>query len=432
MSRLILRLVLAILVVVAASFFIARWGFEQAGQRFFEEVVPRITEDIATARKRLRGVSQQAFKQELDKVGRELGYKVTVLPRRSPLIPPRVHRQLHSGRPFAISGRRGRHKVFVPLGQGRGLARLEPPAYSGLFPIGVVGGTILAVTTLTAFLLAFPMVRRLGRLERAAQRISEGELQARAEVSSRDAFGSLARRFNRMADRVQELLQSQRQLIRAVSHELRTPLSRLRFDLEMLAQSSDPAKQAERAASMEEDLDELEQLIQELLTYIKAGDRALELNREPVQSGPLIRELLPWLTKHTRGAAVSVTLDPEADEGLPALDADPVHLRRAVKNLLENAARHAEARVVVRREVQGGLLVISVCDDGPGIPADQRQRVLEPFARLDDSRSRGSGGVGLGLAIVTEIARAHGGDLKVGEAPEGGAAFALGWPVTLM
>ena len=423
MSRLILRLVLAILVVVAASFFIARWGFEQAGQRFFEEVVPRITEDIATARKRLRGVSQQAFKQELDKVGRELGYKVTVLPRRSPLIPPRVHRQLHSGRPFAISGRRGRHKVFVPLGQGRGLARLEPPAYSGLFPIGVVGGTILAVTTLTAFLLAFPMVRRLGRLERAAQRISEGELQARAEVSSRDAFGSLARRFNRMADRVQELLQSQRQLIRAVSHELRTPLARMRFDLELLTQARDPEQQARRAASMEEDLDELEELIQELLTYIKAGDRALELNREAVQSGPLIRELLPRILEHADG--VSVTLEPEADEGLPALDADPRHLRRAVKNLLENAARHCQKVVVVRREAREGRLHISVCDDGPGIPLEQRQHVLEPFARLDQSRDRGSGGVGLGLAIVREIAGAHGGSLEVGQAPEGGARFTL-------
>lgn len=426
MSRLILRLALAILVVVAASFYVARWGFEQAGERFIEEVVPRITADISTARERLRGVSKEQFKQELDKVAKELGYEVTVLPRSSPQIPVRVHRQLRRGRPFALTGRRGRHKVFVPLGGGRGLARMEPPAYSALFPLGMVGGTILAVTTLTAFLLAFPMVRRLRRLERAAQRISEGDLEARAEVASSDAFGSLAKRFNLMADRVQELLQSQRQLIRAVSHELRTPLSRMRFDLEMLASSEDKEQQARRAASMEEDLDELEQLIQELITYIKAGDRALELSREPTQSGPLIQELLPRLREHVPD--VTVTLQPEADDGLPALDADPRHLRRAVKNLLENALRHAENRVVVRREVHGDRLHISVCDDGPGIPADQRLRALEPFARLDHSRSRGSGGVGLGLAIVKEITVAHGGELEVGDAPEGGAMFTLSWP----
>jgi len=426
LSRLLLRLVLAILVVVVASFFIARWGFEQAGQRFFEEIVPRVTADIEKARKQLEGVPKERFNQELKKVAQELGYEVKILPRGSSKVPHRVRRQLRRGRPFAFSGRRGKYKIFVPLGRGRGLARFKPPAYATLFPLGMVAGSILAVTTLTAFLLAFPMVRRLRRLEQAAQRISEGELQARAEVSSRDAFGSLARRFNLMADRVQQLLQSQRQLIRAVSHELRTPLARMRFDLELLSQAEEQEEQARRAASMEEDLDELEQLIQELLTYIKAGDRALELDREAVATGPLILELIPKLLEHADG--VNVTLEPESDEGLPALDADPRHLRRAVKNLLENAARHCHKVVVVRREAREGTLRISVCDDGPGIPPDQRQLVLEPFARLDQSRDRGSGGVGLGLAIVREIAGAHGGTLEVGDAPEGGAAFTLVWP----
>jgi len=424
-TRIIVRLALGILVVVVAAFLIARWGFEQAGQRFYEEVVPRISADIATARERLRDVPKQRFKPELEKVASELGYSVKVIKRSSPEVPRRVRRQLRRGRPFAIAGRRGNPRVFVPLGPGRGLAVLGGFGGPKLFPLGAVGGAILAVVTLVAFALAFPMVRRLRRLERATERFREGDLDARAEVTSADSIGAVAREFNTMADRVQDLLESQQNLIRAVSHELRTPISRLHFGLEMLDNAGTPEQRAERLASLEQDLTELEQLIQELLTYIKAGDRALELDRDAVAPGPLLAELGARLGE----LRPEVALELPPDAALPALDADPRHLRRALKNLLDNALRHARSRVTVLHQRQGDQLLLSVCDDGPGVPPELRDQVFEPFARLDHSRSRESGGVGLGLAIVKEIAGAHGGDVSLADAPEGGARFTLAWPI---
>ncbi len=428
MTRIILRLALGILVVVAAAFYIARWGFQEAGQRFYEEVVPRISADIATTRKRLQGVPKEKFKEELKKVAGELGYTIKVIPKGSPKIPPRVRRQLRRGRPFAISGKRGKHRVFVPLGRRRGLAVLSGFGNPGIFPLGVVAAAILGVVTLVAFVLAFPMVQRLRRLERTAERISEGDLEARAEITSSDSIGSLARGFNAMANRVQLLLESQQKLIRAVSHELRTPMSRLGFGLELLDQAQTEEKRRERVAAMEQDLAELESLIQELLTYIRAGDRALELDRQAVAVDDLMEELSPRLSELRPEVKLEFKASRET-EPLPALDADPHLLKRALKNLLENALRHCNSRVVVRRQVQGDRMLISISDDGPGVPEDQRGQVFEPFSRLDHSRSRESGGVGLGLAIVKEIAGSHGGEVRLGQGPEGGAIFTLVWPL---
>jgi two-component system sensor histidine kinase RstB len=283
---------------------------------------------------------------------------------------------------------------------------------------------ILGVVVLVGLIVATPLVRRVRRLERTAQRISEGDLEARADVSARDAIGSLARRFNRMADRVQALLQSQQELIQAVSHELRTPTSRIRFGLEMLAETSDAEERRQRIASLDEDLTELDQLIEELLLYVRMGYQGQELELQPVQALDEVRDQAGRLQE----MRPEVQLEVEARGQDLTLRANPRLFRRALQNLLQNALRHARGRVVVELGRDGEALLLVVRDDGPGVAAEDRQRIFEPFARLDDSRSRQSGGSGLGLAIVQRVMQAHGGTVAVDSAPEGGARFSLCWP----
>jgi two-component system sensor histidine kinase RstB len=232
-----------------------------------------------------------------------------------------------------------------------------------------------------------------------------------------------------MADKVQGLLERQQELIQAVSHELRTPTARIRFGLEMLASDQTEQGRQRRIEAIDEDLVELDQLVEELLLYIRSGEDALELKREEVEPAAEIAALVERLQELRSDVEVQIQTR-QGDRR--AVQADRRFFRRALSNLLSNALKHARGRVVVQIEdaPDGEAVLIGVRDDGPGVPEEQRQRIFEPFARLDASRSRESGGAGLGLAIVERIVRSHGGEITVGEAEEGGAAFITRWPVT--
>jgi two-component system sensor histidine kinase RstB len=283
---------------------------------------------------------------------------------------------------------------------------------------------LVTVVGSMAFLMALPVVRRLQRLERAAQALGTGDLAARApEPRGDDAIAQLTRRFNAMAGQVQDLLEGQQRLVQAVAHEIRTPIARLRFGAEMLEMSKDPEERERRRGELEGDLEELEAMVQELLLYSRYESGQAPLDPQPVP----IRAVLERLVARLPEGSPTVTISPE--EGAPDdVLADARAFERALRNLLANAARHAEGRVRVSWRAEGEAVLIAVEDDGPGVPADQRERVFEPFARLDESRDRRSGGVGLGLAIVRRILRVHGGSVVVDGGALGGARFVTRWP----
>ncbi len=283
---------------------------------------------------------------------------------------------------------------------------------------------LVTVVGSMAFLMALPVVRRLQRLERAAQALGTGDLAARApEPRGDDAIAQLTRRFNAMAGQVQDLLEGQQRLVQAVAHEIRTPIARLRFGAEMLEMSKDPEERERRRGELEGDLEELEAMVQELLLYSRYESGQAPLDPQPVP----IRAVLERLVARLPEGSPTVTISPE--EGAPDdVLADARAFERALRNLLANAARHAEGRVRVSWRSEGEAVLIAVEDDGPGVPADQRERVFEPFARLDESRDRRSGGVGLGLAIVRRILRVHGGSVVVDGGALGGARFVTRWP----
>ncbi|KAF1066006.1 MAG: Sensor protein RstB [Pseudomonas citronellolis] len=296
-----------------------------------------------------------------------------------------------------------------------------------LLLIALVG---LSLIGLTLYLLVSRLEQRLRGLESAASRIAGGSLEARVQVRGADSVGRLAATFNHMAEQVQRLISMQRELVRAVSHELRTPVARLRFGLEMVDSADTDQARRKYLDGMDGDIQDLDQLVDEMLTYARLEQGSPTLSYQRLELGALVEQVVAELAP-LRGD-VQVTCEAGAlvpfDQG-SWIEAEPRYLHRALQNLLSNALRYAEREVKVSYRVSLELCRIDVEDDGPGVPEAQWDRLFTPFFRVDDSRARGTGGHGLGLSIVRRIVHWHGGRASISRSSRlGGACFTLAWP----
>jgi signal transduction histidine kinase len=226
-----------------------------------------------------------------------------------------------------------------------------------------------------------------------------------------------------MAQRVQELLKAQKESTDAISHELRTPISRLRFGVEMIEQTTVAEDRTRYLQTMRSALDELEALVDEALTYSRLTSAARRLSPQTV-------DLKDWLAanmndvQRSPGSAQLIS-DVHPHDATAHFDARLV--ARALKNIIHNAQRHARTTVKVVIRQDGAHTDFTVEDDGPGIPAEQRAAIFEPFYRIDNSRQRDSGGHGLGLAIVRRICEWTQAEVTVEDSALGGALFRLRW-----
>jgi two-component system sensor histidine kinase CpxA len=288
-------------------------------------------------------------------------------------------------------------------------------------------GIIIAVVSsgLVCYLLAWSMTSPVTRLRKATQSLAAGDLTARTGAplrGRRDELAELMRDFDRMAERMEGLVESQSRLLKDVSHELRSPLARLSVALGLAQQKAAPEVEAS-LNRIELEADRLNQLIQRLLTISR-----LESGTDGIRKTNLsLRELVDQVARdaeyETPGRGCQVSADP-ADEFL--VEGDPELLRSAIENVVRNATRYtAEGTVVeIRLERQtnekGAEAVIRVLDFGPGVPNEDLEKILQPFYRLDDARNRQTGGAGLGLSIADRAVRLHGGQLRASNRPEGG------------
>ena len=290
----------------------------------------------------------------------------------------------------------------------------------------IISALSLLVITSAAYFIIHPLEKKIKNVEGAARRIGGGDLGARAEVFGRDEVSQLAHAFNSMAEHIQRLIDSQRELTRAVSHELRTPVARIRFGMEMMADTDDVDSRFEQLGQLDGDITELNKLIDEILTYAKLEQGIPVLDFEMVDLGQLLQKVAKETTALGVKPKISVTLPPE----VALAEAEHRYLHRVLQNLAGNAARYARSEVRLSAGIYDNCAYIAVEDDGAGIPEKDRERVFQPFTRLDDSRTRASGGYGLGLSIVSRIAFWFGGQIKVEESPVlGGAKFVMTWPI---
>ena len=290
-----------------------------------------------------------------------------------------------------------------------------------------IGLSFIISRAIALFLWVRPLWKSMNELSLSADKFGQGKLTTRANVKPRAALGNLAKQFNAMADRVGSLIKGHRDLTNAISHELRTPLARMRFGINMLENADDNTK-PRYLAGLNTDIDDLESLVNELLHYAR-------FERNESLPGFEAIQLIPWLEaiiENARGYAGDLTLSCLKENIPTSITAQgaPRHLARVIHNLLRNAVRYSEQNIQVRLETNGTHIIIHVDDDGIGIPEVERERIFDAFARLDDSRSRQSGGHGLGLAIAKRIIEAHNGSITISNSPMTGARFTVTWPTS--
>jgi signal transduction histidine kinase len=285
---------------------------------------------------------------------------------------------------------------------------------------------VLAMVGIGAALVMWPvarrLTRRLERLQTGVERWGSGDLSARVAMSGHDEVGLLAQRFNTAAERIEQLVRSQKSLLANASHELRSPLARIRMGLELMGTAPTPAIRDE----ITRNIAELDQLIDEILlaSRLDAQEADLGTVEEVDWTGLTAEECARLDVAFEVGpedADADATASPVYVRGVPKL------LRRAVRNLLENARRYGRGEVKATLEQRGSRAVLRVFDRGPGVPAALRDRIFEPFYRLPGA-SESNGGVGLGLALVKSITERHGGSVRCEERAGGGACFVIELP----
>ena len=263
----------------------------------------------------------------------------------------------------------------------------------------------------------------LQNLSHVAEEFGNGKLSARANIRKSASIYPLAEHINRMAGRIQSLLGAQQHLLHSVSHELRTPIARLEFGMELLRKAAQDPSLDVRIDAMQEDLSELNSLVSELLEMVKLDqqDRAQML---PFELAPALQNCLDCLRYEVAQHEVIVRLDP--DDLL--VWGEQRLLMRAIANLIKNAAKFSQRQILISTHHTTEGVNITVEDDGPGISEQERERIFEPFYRLDRSRDRASGGFGLGLAIARRAMQQHSGTITVTQSTLGGACFVLHLP----
>lgn len=299
-------------------------------------------------------------------------------------------------------------------------------------PLTLLGGVAIAlgVVGLGTLVLSRLVVRPLDQLTGAARRFGEGDMTVRSGLSSSDEIGELAQTFDAMAGRVQELLRSQAELVAGVSHELRTPLARIRVSLDLAQEGA--MLEREVIEEVGTDLEELECLVEEMLLVARlrlTDQRAVD----PLTNMPRValdlRDVAAASVERFRARHQAVPLLVEMSNDPIWLKGASMLLRRAVDNVLDNAARHADgAEVALHCAVIGEQACIEVHDCGRGMAPEDLARAFEPFFRADPSRARASGGLGLGLTLVRRIAEAHGGTVAMDSQPGQGTTARMTFP----
>lgn len=275
----------------------------------------------------------------------------------------------------------------------------------------VLVGLLVLLSVIALSLLGIRSATRpLARLSRAALQLGDDLDMPPLKESGPKEVAATAVAFNRMQQRIREQIEERERLFSAISHDLKTPLTRLRLRAEML----DDEVQRERFCAA---LDELDNLVKGALASVKGLD--LHETPEPVALGPMIDDIAEAL--RLQGGHVTVQGE------VPPLTVKPLAFKRCLANLLENAVFYGQ-RAEVSLAEHAGVVTIRIRDHGPGIPDSQLSRVFSPFVRLEPSRSRHTGGSGLGLGIARHIARAHGGDIQLANHPQGGLCVTLTVP----
>jgi two-component system, OmpR family, sensor kinase ParS len=445
MGKLFLKLWALVLLTSLASFQIQRFVFEwstdaviinNANERFrrnyvmIEEVLapfPKAEWPARFERLKQRVGSPDVFLgpsqlSTLEEIAKERGFSADVL------------EKIRSDKPFSLDlpGGMGYELFHTILGTEfvvvlkAPFARQQPMLILGTLTPTQFTWLVESSMYALAIILWLRLFRRdMLKLEKAATRVGEGHFDFNVDMAKGAALYPLADSFNKMKERISALIGSHKNLTNAVSHEFRTPITRLRFRHELAVHAATIAEKDHELQLMNSAIDQLDELSTELLEYARLDREEPKLDIGPIDVEPWLNELAADARElaAATGRDVKIIVHPGCEE----IDGDHRYLSRVASNLLQNAVRYAKQTVELRVETVDGKRWLHVDDDGEKIPVADRERLFEPFARLDTSRNRQSGGSGIGLAIVKQIARWHGGTAQIAESKLGGTRVSLGW-----
>ncbi|MDC0503375.1 ATP-binding protein [bacterium] len=421
MTRFYLRIIVVIFLAIMASIIAFVRLAKVWEERFFEpKAIKQLHKLAGTLDERLGGMDEAEAKAALEEIEKERGLPIHI-------VTVDNLTEVATTRPSDSKTKRlfldlGDKPFGVMIQSDESLIKEYEEDEERYMGRGVV--QMILIIGVAGFFIVRPLVKKLRVQEAILAEIADGNLSARVDIKGKDALGRLSQRLNSMADRIQELLGSQRQIIQAVSHEMRTPTSRIGFALEMLAESKTEEDRQRRIASLNEDLADMDALLEELLTFLRFEDGAQALDLESLNLLAMVSETERRVQRFRPELNITTQTLPE---GMATLEA-PVsrkYFPRVLENLLMNAMRHAKSHISVQVIPGDSLVEIHIDDDGFGVPDDQTARIFEPFVRLDPSRDRQTGGTGLGLAITKRIIDQHQGTITVSKSPLQGARFTI-------
>ena len=317
--------------------------------------------------------------------------------------------------PVRVDEQTTKGKVVILVQLPQGVLRLEAPRSrlfswtTYAFVLWTVGTTLILLGIATVVMRN--QVRPVRRLARVAEAFGKGrEVEAFRPEGAREVKQA-ARAFLAMKGRIQRQIAQRTTMLAGVSHDLRTPLTRMKLQLELMPED-------ESVAALKDDVFDMERMLEGYLAFAR-GEGA----EKSVPSD--LAELLGEVVRQARRKGAEVDL---ATEGNLELPLRPGAMLRSLTNLVDNAGSFAD-HVAVQARRRGNMVEVTIDDDGPGIPADQREEVFKPFLRLEPSRNPVTGGVGLGLTIARDVVRGHGGDIILGDSPQGGLRVRVLLPV---
>jgi two-component system sensor histidine kinase CpxA len=328
-----------------------------------------------------------------------------------------------------------RSSMTTPDGQHYTLVIELPPAPSGMFgPFGLPIFVGILSSGLVCYLLARYLTSPIVRLRAATQKLAEGDLAARAGVPRshrHDEMAELMRDFDRMAERLEKLVNAQKRLLTDISHELRSPLARLNVALELARRrsGSDAGSALDR---IDRETNRLNQLIQKLLTIARLDGGDEFIQKSPLRLEYLISEIAKDAAFEAQDRRCEVEVDVVDD---CVVTGNPRLLQSAIENVVRNAVRYTEPGTNVQVRLEQGMgakgpeAVVRVTDSGPGVPEEAIDKLFRPFYRIDDARGRQTGGVGLGLAITERAVALHGGAIRAVNRPQGGLMVEIRLPL---
>ena len=413
-----LLLFVCFLVMTMLVGLVYKFTAERAGRQSLDDLMKS---SLYLMRSELREIPPHDWARTLKELDLNLSFDLRIEPMKDFDLAPPAMQRLRDGDIVALDEK---YTFIQRIPRSHYVLAVGPVPY--LYYLHQMRLLDLALLGFIAISLAFPVFiwmrphwQDMLKLESAAQRFGEGHLTERIHFDSGSSFDRLGIAFNQMADNINALIASKKQLIDGIAHELRTPLVRLRYRLEMSENLTSAESQA-----LNRDIGQFEALIEELLTYARLDRPQTELHLstpdlpvwlqthiDDVQSVNPQRKLLTAITPGAYGAL------------------DMRLMERVLDNLMNNAMRYSESTLRIGLDLQGSQSILCVEDDGPGIEPDEREKVFEPFVRLDPSRDRATGGCGLGLAIVRSIAQAMGGSVRCEASELGGARFVFSWPI---